>query len=77
MDVRRCQATIPDALLDGSLLDGGVEYFGNVIHKAAEFHGKDVLQSERFWIHIELDTSLLHQFAPVTITQCVVFQVHQ
>jgi len=68
---------ILDALLDGCLLDGGVKYFGDVVDEAAEFHGEDVLQGERFWVHIKLNAGLLHQFAPVTVAQGVVFEVHQ
>jgi len=66
-----------DALLDGRLLDGSVEYVGDVVDEATELHREDVLQRERLRVHVELNACLLHQLAPVTITHRVVLEVHQ
>ena len=75
--VYKTQVYVLDALLDGSLLDGEVENFTDVIDEATELHREYVLQRERLWVHVKLDVSLLHQPAPVTVAHRVMFEVHQ
>ena len=65
-----------DALLDGRLFDGGVEYFGDVVDESAQVHGEDLRQRERVRVHVELDAGLLHQFVPVAVAHRFVFEVH-
>ena len=54
-------------LLNVELLVSGAHNVGDGVGKVVQLHGKQVLQSERLWVHVKVLSSRLHQLLPVPV----------